>query len=202
MRRIFSPWKYRATLLVVIALVAAPAARAQDPVTSGRVFVRANLGVDVIGGGLGVGVGIGFRLPNGGDIVVDGFYIPYSEKYSEGYGSYIRDYEYESELSLLAVRYDFVSRGQRLGVFPVVGTGLFVAGFSWEERSLLRSGGSPINDGADVTTSGAILNLGLGYAFGPATEARLEAPILLFFAEEGRASRVAIPLSLSFGYRF
>ena len=56
--------------------------------------------------------------------------------------------------------------------------------------------------GKGSVASGTILTLGLGYAFSPRLEARLEVPVMVFFGSYGSAAAVAIPITAGILYRF
>ena len=109
-------------------------------------------------------------------------------------------FNYTETLLIVAARanwlFNYPASGR--GLYEVVGTGFFVGSFSWENYNITTD----YTEGNDYVASGTILTLGLGYAFSPRLEARLEVPVMVFFGSYGSAAAVAIPITAGILYRF
>ena len=109
-------------------------------------------------------------------------------------------FDYSETLIVVGVRgnwhFNYPAGGR--GLYELAGVGFCVGSFSWENynRTTLYT------EGNDYVASGTILNLGLGYAFGPRWEVRVEVPVKVFFGSYGTASAVAIPITASVLFRF
>jgi len=197
-------------MVVALVAIAASPALGQAPVSGpvqpaplAGIFVRANVGLDVIGGGLGFGAGVGYRFEAGAgaaEAIVDVFHASSHETGNDG----VYQYVWNDEFTAVALRFNWLPGypGGRPGLFAVLGSGFFAAGYSYTDRGYHIATGTPYSEGNDYTASGAVLNVGGGYAFGGGVEVRLEAPVMIFFGTESRASAVAIPIQASLGYRF
>jgi hypothetical protein len=184
-----------ATLVLVAAL--APAASAES--APGSILVRAGVGLDVIDFGLAAGLGAGYRFragPGTAEALVDAYYSPYWETYTAGSNTF----NYSTTLVVVAVRANWLFNfpAASRGLYEIVGTGFFVGSYSWVNYNVTTD----YTEGNDYVASGTILNLGLGYAFGPRLEARVEVPVMVFFGAYGTASAIAIPITAGILLRF
>jgi hypothetical protein len=166
---------------------------------SSAYLARINAGMDVIDIGFAGGVGGGYRFagPAGNmEVLGDVYYSPYCETYTEG----TKTFDYKSTLIIFAVRANwlFSYTPEKRGLYQVVGAGFFAGSFSWSNYDRMFG----ITQGNDYFASGAVINLGLGWAFTRWLEARFEVPVMVFFGTYGRAAAVAIPLTLSAIFRF
>ncbi len=186
----------RATAVVVLAVALVAAADAEAG--RGDILARVGVGLDVIDPGLAAGLGAGYRfgLASGtAEVLLDIYYSPYCETYTEGSNTF----DYSETLLVVGVRANWLFNypGNRRGLYELAGAGFFVGSFSWENYNRTTD----YTEGNDYVASGSILNLGLGYVFGPRVEARIEVPVLVFFGAYG-ASAVAIPITVSALFRF
>jgi hypothetical protein len=191
-------------LLLLMGTAPRAAAENGGAAESGEILARANLGIDVMNLGLAAGVGAGYRLPVGegtGEIMLDIFYNRARYSYEES----LWEYEGTEWLTIVAVRFDWLFNyaPEKLGLYPLAGTGFFAGSYAYEETG--HPVGSPtptVSNSADFFASGTVLNAGLAYVFSDALEARVEVPVLVFFGAYGQAAAVAIPITLSAIYRF
>jgi hypothetical protein len=185
-------------VLPVLVLAAAVAAAAGAQAGQGSILARVGIGLDVIDPGLAAGLGGGYRFSLAGgtaEALLDVYYSPYWETYTEGTNTF----DYSETLLVVGVRanwlFNYPATGR--GLYQLAGAGFFVGSFSWENYNRTTA----YTEGNDYVASGSILNLGLGYVFGPRVEARLEVPVLVFFGDYGAAA-VAIPITVSALFRF
>ncbi len=185
-------------VLAVLALAVLVAAGAGAQTGMGNILVRAGVGLDVIDPGLAAGLGGGYRFGLAGgtaEALLDLYYSPYCETYTAGTNTF----DYSETLLVVGVRanwlFNYPAAGR--GLYELAGGGFFVGSFSWENYNRTTS----YWEGNDYVASGSILNLGLGYVFGPLVEARVEVPVLIFFGDYGAAA-VAIPITASVLFRF
>lgn len=178
----------RIRVLVLIVLVLGFPAFAD----SGLVF-SGNAGFDPIGLGWAAGAGAGYEFANfeAGLIVM----------FSAGKNDYNdSDYKgtYSYNFSLVGVRatYSFGGAFATKGLFPYVGTGFFFMGYSFRDEWVLKATSTKGVDENDLSASGALAILGLGYRFSQQFDIRLEVPVLIFFGDYGRTT-VAVPILLS-----
>jgi hypothetical protein len=189
--------KRRLAIAIVMLLFAGllPLAAADG---SSAYLARIGVGLDVFDLGLAAGVGGGYRFagPAGNmEVLADVYYSPYWETYTEG-----NTFDYSSSLIILGVRADWLFNyaADKKGLYQLAGAGFFAGSFSWTNYN--RTTG--YTEGNSYFASGAVLNLGLGWAFSRRIEARLEVPVLVFFGSYGRAAAVAIPITASVLFRF
>ena len=165
---------------------------------SSAYLARINAGFDVIDLGFAGGLGGGYRFagPAGNmEVLGDVYYSPYCETYTAGSNTF----DYKSTLIIFAVRANWLFNytPEKRGLYQVVGAGFFAGNFSWS--TVDQTG---YTQGNSYFSSGAVINLGLGWAFTRWLEARFEVPVMVFFGTYGRAAAVAIPLTLSAIFRF
>lgn len=189
--------KRRFVVVIVMFMIAGlvPLAAAGP---SSAILARVGVGLDVMDWGLAAGVGGGYRFagPAGNvEILADVYYSGYKETYVEG-----NTFEYSQDLVIVTVRADwlFSYSFTEPGFYQVLGAGFFAGSLSWVNYNVTFD----YTEGNDYFASGAVLNLGLGWAFKRLAEARLEVPVLVFFGEYGRAAAVAIPITASVLFRF
>jgi hypothetical protein len=152
-----------------------------------------NAGFDVIGLGWAAGAGVGYEISNleaGLIFMFSGGKNNYDEAVYKGTYSY--------SFSLIGVRatYKFGGAFATKGLFPYVGTGFFFMGYSFKDEWILKATSTPGVDQNDLSASGALAILGLGYRLSDAFDVRFEVPVLIFFGSYGRTS-VAVPILLS-----
>lgn len=178
----------RFSVLVLIVLVLGFPAFAD----TGLVF-SGNAGFDVIGLGWAAGAGVGYEMPN----VEAGLIFMFSggkSDYDES--DYKGTYSYSFSLVGLRATYMFGGGFATKALFPYVGSGLFVMGFSSKDDWTAQVGGATGVDKVDASASGLIAILGLGYRIAEKFDLRFEVPALIFFGEYGRTA-VAVPILLS-----
>lgn len=178
----------RICILVLIVLVLGFPAFAD----SGLVF-SGHAGFDPIGLGWAAGAGVGYEIANleAGLIVM----------FSAGKNDYNdTDYKgtYSYNFSLVGVRATYMFGGafSTKGLFPYVGTGFFFMGYSYKDEWTPKPTGTPGVTEDDLSASGVLAILGLGYRFAQQFDVRLEVPALIFFGDYGRTT-VAVPILLS-----
>jgi hypothetical protein len=155
--------------------------------------LSAHAGFDPIGLGWAAGAGAGYEIGN-----LDAGLIA---MFSGGKNDYNdTDYKgtYSYHFSLIGARVDYMFNGvfATKGLFPYVGTGFFFAGFVSKDEWTFKATNSTGVDNVDVSASGALAILGLGYRFAQQFDVRLEVPVLIFFGDYGRTT-VAVPIVLS-----
>lgn len=184
--------------LSLLLLAAFPPALGAEGGAAG-ILLRAGVGLDVIDIGLAAGIGGGYRfqIPWGTmEATLDVYYSPYWEHYTAG----INEFDYSETLVIVAARANWLFKyaPDSKGLYFLAGTGFFAGSFSWENYNITTD----YTEGNSYFASGAVLNMGLGYAFARHWEARLEVPVLLFFGNYEGVIAVAIPITLGFLYRF
>ena len=190
-------------LFLALGLPLLAEARADLPPAGSGILLRANLGYDPIGGGFGFGAGGGYRFPYGNgyvEVQADVYYGPGYSTWTEG--SYSN--EYTSGLLILAVRSNwlFFYKPGSSGFYALAGVGVFAGSYSWKQvQTFLYSPYNTYTYSDQYFASGTVLNLGAAFALTTRLEARAEIPILIFFGEYGRSAAIAIPITLSLGYR-
>jgi len=192
-------------LALILALCLPMLVQAQaDPLrATSEILLRANLGYDPIGGGFAFGAGGGYRFPFSGDyaeVLADVYYGPGHSTWTEG--NYSNDYT--SSLVILAVRANwlFFYKPGRPGIYALAGTGFFAGSYSWTQvQTYLLSPYNTYTYNDQYFASGTILNLGAALSLAMGLEVRAEIPVMIFFGAYGRAAAVAIPITLSVGYR-
>jgi hypothetical protein len=181
-------------VLMIMGLVPLAVAGADS-----AILARVGVGIDPIDPGLAVGAGGGYRfsIPAGTmEILGEVYYSPYRETYTAG----VNTFDYSEDLVIVSVRADwlFSYRFTEPGFYQVLGAGVFAGSFSWENYNRTTA----YTEGNEYFASGAVLNLGLGWAFRRLVDARLEAPILVFIGDYGEAIAVSIPITLGVIFRF
>ena len=170
----------------------------------GDILVRAGLGFDPIGGGLGFGVGAGYRFQVGtgySEVLADFFFSSSKETYTEGNWKY----DYKDWLTIFGVRWDwlFLYTPYENGFYALAGVGFWFGRFEWEEKSTyIPDGSTGTPSGNEGSGGGSIFNVGAAWVFAQRWEVRLELPILISFGTYYRSAGVAIPITASIMYAF
>ncbi len=118
------------------------------------------------------------------------------------------DVKETTELTVFAVRANglFNYYPNKRSVYFITGFGFVVANVYWEQKQTPRDPGFtgvvPEPEDEEVTSAGNIINLGIGKAFGPDVEVRLETPMLFFYNAAGEASTFAPTMTLGITYWF
>ena len=150
-------------------------------------------GFDPIGLGWAAGAGVGYEISNmeaGLIVMFSGGRSTYDET------SYKGTYSYSFSLVGLRACYMFGGGFGTKGLFPYLGTGFFYMGYSYKDEWTPKPAGTPGVTENDVSASGALAILGLGYRISDSFDVRLEVPALIFFGAYGRTS-VAVPILVS-----
>lgn len=167
--------------------------------------VRGGIGTDITFGGVAFGGGVNYLFLDRIEVGLVVYYGSFEETTEN-------THTYEETTSVTAValflNYLYGYTFGENGPFLLGGVGIGYLGIEWEERSdtdtslgtLLPGGGSK----HDVSGSlaGALINLGVGYAFDFGLDLRFEVPILFAFGETGEASTIIPLFTLNVGYRF
>ena len=170
----------------------------------GDILVRASIGFDPIGGGVGFGFGGGYRFQVGtayNEVLADFFFSSNKDSSTEGNWHY----DYQDWLYIFGVRWDwlFLYEPRENGFYALAGLGFWFGKFEWEETSTyIPDGSAGPPSGSEGGAGGSIFNVGIGWVFAKRWEARLELPILISFGSYYRSTGVAIPLTASIMYAF
>lgn len=192
-----------AALLAALWLPFVPPLAAQVP--GGSWGVRLGAGTDI---SLGVAFGgqVNYRLPSGTGALEIGpaFYYSHSEETSDnGYNTY----DETTDLVVFAVLANYLLGANDPGVYVLAGAGAGAIAVDWEERSEGDTSlGTPCCNGGSMqeesgTVGGVILNLGVGAAFTPNVDLRLELPVFTMIGLE-EASAVVPVATVTLGLRF
>ena len=190
-------------LIFALGLPLLAEAQADQPPAGSGILLRANLGYDPIGGGFAFGAGGGYHFPYGSnyvELLADVYYAPGNSTWTEG--NYSNDYT--SSLLILSVRCNwlFFYKPGSSGLYALAGVGVFAGSYSWKQvQTYLYSPYNTYTYSDQYFASGTILNLGAAFVLTKWLEARAEIPLMIFFGEYGRSAAVAIPITLSLGYR-
>ena len=155
--------------------------------------ISGNAGFDVIGLGWAAGAGVGYEVSN----IEAGLVFMFSggtNDYDES--DYKGTYSYSFSLVGVRASYMFAGTFANKSFFPYVGTGFFFMGYSYKDEYTRKPSGPSGVDEFDLSASGALAILGLGYRVAEKFDIRLEVPALIFFGEYGRTS-IAVPILLS-----
>lgn len=176
--------------------------------SEGAFGIRAGAGAD-ISGGVAYGGQIDYTLPRGANAFELGL-VGFGGKFTEDRTEGIHDYTEESKLFVVAAIANYLFRHSPAGSGPYFVGGAGVGAFSveWREESPTDpSLGTPLPDGGtfqveDATTSGFILNFGIGHRFNEQYDIRAQVPTFFIGSGTNRGDKVIPTFTLTVGIGF
>lgn len=195
------------SIIVCVSFVLLVVSTSASAFETGRIGVRGGIGTDI---NLGLAFGIGANFLLAGNNPVELGVLIFKSHSTDETTTEFHEYDETTDILVIGVTGNYLIgyMPAKLSTFFVAGGGVGIINVNWEERSdtdeslgeYLEGGGS--KQTADGSAVGLILNIGVGKAFTPTFDVRLEMPILIITSAPGESSSFVPTFTLTAGVCF